>query len=185
MKPNQHVTFALKLAGWEFEGPVPSQKKYVLLAVPHTSNWDGILLLLAARSVGVELSWMVKDSMARGPMRPLMRQLNAVPIDRSRANNVVQAMADEFARRDRFVLAIPPEGTRSRVEYWKSGFTTSRAQPTCRSRRAIWILRGGAPASVIRSISPATSRPTWIASARSTSRKSRRRTRPRSSARCD
>ena len=111
MKPNQHVTFALKLAGWEFEGPVPSQKKYVLLAVPHTSNWDG-----------VELSWMVKDSMARGPMRPLMRQLNAVPIDRSRANNVVQAMADEFARRDRFVLAIPPEGTRSRVEYWKSGF---------------------------------------------------------------
>lgn len=122
MKPSGLATRSLRLAGWAYEGDVPPEKKYVALAVPHTSNWDGLLLVLLLRSIGLEMEWMLKDTWMRGPLKPVMRSLGAVGIDRSRARNVVDQMVDEFRRRDAFVLGIPPEGTRSRVEYWKSGF---------------------------------------------------------------
>ncbi len=112
----------LRLAGWEFETPLPAEKKYVCLAVPHTSNWDGVLLLALARSVGMKMSFMIKREWLRGPMGVVLRRLGAVGIERSRATHVVQAMIDELARRDELALVIPPEGTRSRAEYWKSGF---------------------------------------------------------------
>lgn len=112
----------LRTAGWEFEGPVPDVPKCVALGVPHTSNWDGVLMLAGAASVGLEMSFMIKDDWLRGPMGPIMRKLGAVGIDRSKANNVVDGMVAELRRRDRLWLVIPPEGTRSRAEYWKSGF---------------------------------------------------------------
>ena len=113
---------ALKVAGWRFEGPVPSEKKYVALAVPHTSNWDGLLLLMLARTIGLRMRWMVKQSALKGPAGAPLRALGAVPIDRSRATNMVDQMVEQFRANDAFVLFIPPEGTRARAEHWKSGF---------------------------------------------------------------
>ncbi len=115
-------SLSLRLAGWEFETPGPAVPKCVVLAVPHTSNWDGVLLLALARSIELQMSWMIKDEWLRGPMGILLRRLGAVGIDRSKARNVVQAMIDELGNRDELVLVIPPEGTRSRTETWKSGF---------------------------------------------------------------
>ncbi len=113
---------SLSLVGWQFEGPVPPEKKYVLLAVPHTSNWDGLLLIALTRSIGLQIEWMVKDAWVKGPLGPPMRGLGAVAVDRSRKTKMVDQMIEQFRQRDRFVLAIPPEGTRSRAEHWKSGF---------------------------------------------------------------
>lgn len=101
---------------------MPAVEKCVCLGVPHTSNWDGVLLLAVARSLGLEMSFMIKNDWLRGPMGPLMRSLGAIGIDRSRSTNVVEAMIAELRRRDHLWLVIPPEGTRSRAEYWKSGF---------------------------------------------------------------
>lgn len=112
----------LRLAGWAFETPLPAEKKYVCIAVPHTSNWDGVLLLALAGSVGMKMSFMIKNDWLRGPMGTILRRFGAVGIERSRATNVVQAMIDELGRRDELALVIPPEGTRSRAEHWKSGF---------------------------------------------------------------
>ena len=113
---------ALGLAGWKFEGPVPSEKKYVMLAVPHTSNWDGVLLLSLTRSIGVRIEWMVKDSWVKGPVGPVLKRLGAVAIDRSHATHVVDQMVDQFRRNDELVLAVPPEGTRAYADRWRSGF---------------------------------------------------------------
>lgn len=121
-RPSRVARRSLLLAGWEFEGPVPPEKKYVCLGCPHTSNWDGLLLLALARSVGLELEFMIKDSWVKGPLGPPLRRLGAVAIDRSRSTHVVDQMIERFAERDRFVLLIPPEGTRRRAEYWRSGF---------------------------------------------------------------
>ena len=115
-------SLSLRLAGWEFETPGPAAPRCVVLAVPHTSNWDGLLLLALARSIDLRMSWMIKDDWLRGPMGIVLRRLGAVGIDRRRAGNVVQAMIDELGRRDRLALVIPPEGTRGRAEAWKSGF---------------------------------------------------------------
>lgn len=113
---------ALRSLGWEFVGQRPSPPKFVGLAVPHTSNMDGLLMVLMAQQVGLEMSWMVKDAVDKPVLGTVVRRVGGVFIDRSRANRVVDQMVEEFARRDRFCLMIPPEGTRSRREYWKSGF---------------------------------------------------------------
>ncbi len=112
----------LRARRWRFETSLPQVKKYVIVAYPHTSNWDGINLVMCAQSVGVKLRWMVKRSLIDGPLGPGFLKLGAVPIDRSKTNNLVDQMVAEFAKRDEFALAVPPEGTRSKRDYWKSGF---------------------------------------------------------------
>ena len=122
VKSGRITSTALRLTGWQFEGPVPPEKKYVLLAVPHTSNWDGLLLVALARSIGLEMRWMIKDSWLKGPLGPAIHGLGAVGLDRGRSTHVVDQMIAQFNEHDALVLAIPPEGTRRRVDYWKSGF---------------------------------------------------------------
>ncbi len=122
MKKRPLVSLPLRMAGWQFEGEKPPEKKYVCLAWPHTSNWDGLLLIALTQSIGLSMSWMIKSDWVKGPMGVLLRPLGAVAIDRSGAHNVVQDMIDAFRREDELVLVIPPEGTRRRAETWKSGF---------------------------------------------------------------
>jgi 1-acyl-sn-glycerol-3-phosphate acyltransferase len=122
LKPNQLAATSLRLAGWRFESAVPAEKKYVCLAVPHTSNWDGLLLVTLLQSIGLDMQWMIKDVWVKGPMAPVMRRLGAVAINRDKATNVVDQMIEQFQTRDSFVLGIPPEGTRGHADHWKSGF---------------------------------------------------------------
>ena len=122
VKPSRFASLSLRFARWEFEGELPAEKKYVALAVPHTSNWDGLLLVTLTQSLGLQMEWMIKDSWVKGPLGPALKRVGAVGINRNRATNVVDQMIEQFRERDSFVLGIPPEGTRSRAETWKSGF---------------------------------------------------------------
>jgi 1-acyl-sn-glycerol-3-phosphate acyltransferase len=116
------ASLGLRSAGWKFETERPALKKYVCIAAPHTSNWDGLLLVAVGQALGIPMAFMIKDDWVKGPMAPLMRRMGAIAINRSRASNVVDQMIEEFGRRDELVLVIPPEGTRKRTETWKSGF---------------------------------------------------------------
>ena len=80
------------------------------------------MLVLLAASIGLPISWMVKDDWGKGPVGAIIRQLGGVPIDRSAPHGMVGQMIDEMKRREELYLVIPPEGTRKRTEYWKSGF---------------------------------------------------------------
>lgn len=115
-------TSYLQLAGWKVRGDWPSLDKAVLVAAPHTSNWDGINMLATAGFYRVKLRWMGKKSLTQGPFGGLIKWLGCVPIDRSAANDVVRSMAEAFAATQQMILAIPPEGTRSSVREWKTGF---------------------------------------------------------------
>jgi len=112
----------LRLGGWKLRGDWPALDKAVLVAAPHTSNWDGINMLATAGYYRVKLRWMGKKSLTEGPFGGIIKWLGCVPIDRSAANDVVRAMADVFATEQKIVLAIPPEGTRSATKAWKTGF---------------------------------------------------------------
>jgi 1-acyl-sn-glycerol-3-phosphate acyltransferase len=112
----------LKLTGWTVQGDWPGLDRAVLVAAPHTSNWDGINMLATAGYYRVKLRWMGKKSLTQGPFGWLIKALGCVPIDRSKSNDVVGAMREAFASEPRMILAIPPEGTRSAVQEWKSGF---------------------------------------------------------------
>ncbi len=112
----------LRLNGWKVEGSWPGLAKAVLIAAPHTSNWDGVYMLAAAGFYRIKLRWMGKQSLTTGPLGPLVRWLGCVPIDRAGKNDMVASMAANFAERTDMILAIPPEGTRSISHEWKSGF---------------------------------------------------------------
>lgn len=112
----------LGLAGWKMEGDWPRIEKFVLVAAPHTSNWDGINMLAAAAYYRTPLRWMGKKSLTTGPFGWLIRALGCIPIDRSSSNDVVRIVADEMIASQKMVLAVPPEGTRSLARTWKTGF---------------------------------------------------------------
>lgn len=112
----------LRLMGWEVETPAPSIPRYVGLAVPHTSNWDGLLLVLTTRAAGLNVRWLIKSDWTRSPLGPLLRWTGAIGVDRSGPKSMVPAMIEAFHQTDELFLMIPPEGTRSYAEHWKSGF---------------------------------------------------------------
>jgi 1-acyl-sn-glycerol-3-phosphate acyltransferase len=113
----------LLLWRWKVE-PVqePLPQRCVMIAAPHTSNWDFPLTLAIARVSGVRISWLGKRSLFKGPAGPVMRWLGGVAIDRSAPGGMVGQLAAEFGRHEQLVLVVPAEGTRSRTEHWKSGF---------------------------------------------------------------
>ena len=113
----------LKLSGWKMRGDWPRNlPKMVLIAAPHTSNWDGVNMLAAAGYYRIPLKWMGKRELTDGPFGGLVRWLGCVPVDRKGGSDLVKQMQDAFAASTRMVLAIPPEGTRAAVNEWKTGF---------------------------------------------------------------
>jgi 1-acyl-sn-glycerol-3-phosphate acyltransferase len=118
----QLARLILWLTGWRVVGEPPRNGRCVLIGAPHTSNWDFPLMLLAVLSKELDVHWMGKDALFRRPFGGLMRWLGGLPIDRSKSNQVVQQVVDRFRGEPELIVLIPPEGTRSRVERWKTGF---------------------------------------------------------------
>jgi 1-acyl-sn-glycerol-3-phosphate acyltransferase len=114
----------LRLAGWTVQGALPPEaRKSVFIAAPHTSNWDLPYTLFAAFALRLTPYWMGKASIFRFPFGGLMRWLGGIAVDRSKSNNLVAASAEALRAADGPVqLIVPPEGTRSRTIYWKTGF---------------------------------------------------------------
>jgi 1-acyl-sn-glycerol-3-phosphate acyltransferase len=108
--------------GWKAEGVIPHPRKFVIIAAPHTSNWDFVYYIGLTQTLGIMPHFMAKTALFRWPMRNFMLDMGGVPIDRKKGGNYVQAMIDEFASRDEFMLTIAPEGTRGSVKQWKTGF---------------------------------------------------------------
>lgn len=112
----------LRLIAWRVGVNLPESPKYVLVGAPHTSGWDLLLALLFMQAAGIKLHWIGKDSLFRWPLGGAMRWLGGIPVDRRRRSNFVDQVVEVFDRSEDFVVAIAPEGTRSKSDYWKTGF---------------------------------------------------------------
>lgn len=117
-------TVFLRLMGWKVVGKLPpSAAKSVLIAAPHTSNWDLPYTLMVCFVLRLNVYWMGKASIFRPPFRGVMMWLGGISVDRSQSNNLV---ADSSAAITRATgplqLIVPPEGTRTGTRYWKTGF---------------------------------------------------------------
>jgi 1-acyl-sn-glycerol-3-phosphate acyltransferase len=108
--------------GWTVQGTAPIPRKFVVIAAPHTSNWDFFYFIGAADGLNLDLSFMAKKSLFRWPFARMMRDMGGIAVDRSKSSNAVDAMITEFGKRDEFMLTIAPEGTRSKAGEWKTGF---------------------------------------------------------------
>jgi 1-acyl-sn-glycerol-3-phosphate acyltransferase len=114
----------LRATGWKLDGQLPTdQPKCVLIAAPHTSNWDLPYTLMVAFALRLNIYWMGKQQLFRGPWGPVMRWLGGIAVDRSQSTNLVSASAAAIRAADgAMCLVVPPEGTRSKTRQWKTGF---------------------------------------------------------------
>jgi 1-acyl-sn-glycerol-3-phosphate acyltransferase len=114
--------FILRISGWTIAGELPTVKKAVFIAAPHTSNWDGFWLLVYKTALDVEVHFLAKHTLFWWPLGSILRAMGAIPVDRAVSASTVQQVVDAFSRRDRFWFALSPEGTRKWQPHWKTGF---------------------------------------------------------------
>ena len=114
----------LEFKGWQVHGALPATaRKCVLIAAPHTSNWDLPYTLMVAFALRLDIRWMGKQSLFRWPFGPVMRWLGGIAVDRSQNTNLVAASAAALIAADGpLQLVVPPEGTRGKTRHWKTGF---------------------------------------------------------------
>tara|TARA_R110002073_G_scaffold9980_7_gene49369 strand:- start:2760 stop:3383 length:624 start_codon:yes stop_codon:yes gene_type:complete len=112
----------IRISGWRVAGGVPNSKSMLIIAAPHTSNWDLFFLLGAAYSFRLSIQWLVKDSVFLPVVGSVLTFLGGIPVDRSKNNNLVEDLANRIHNSQGLALVVPPSGTRGFTEYWKSGF---------------------------------------------------------------
>ncbi len=111
----------LRANGWHIGHAWPDIRKAVIVAAPHTSNWDGLHMIAAAGWYRIKLRWMGKSSLVKGPFGWIVRWTGIVPVERSASHDVVSQMRVAFAGTNELFLAVAPEATRDPNPNWKSG----------------------------------------------------------------
>lgn len=114
--------FLLRTAGWRIEGELPDVPHCILIFAPHTSNWDFVILLLARSAFGRRIAYLAKHTLFRPPIGWFFRLTDGMPVERRAHHQLVDTIAEQFVLKENLWLAMAPEGTRAKTEYWKSGF---------------------------------------------------------------
>lgn len=127
VRPNAFVRWIgrnlLRLGGWRMEGEFPDLPRLVLIGAPHSSNWDGVWGLGAKLALGLDVRILGKDSLFRVPLLGyVLQRMGVIPVDRTAAHGVVDQSVALIRGHDKFWYGLAPEGTRKRVERWKTGF---------------------------------------------------------------
>ena len=112
----------MRLLGWRFVGGFADRPQQVLIGAPHTSNWDGVVGLAAAAACDVGVHIFAKRQLFWGPVGWVLRAFGGVPVDRSAPGGLVGRAVARLTSGEPAFVAITPEGTRSAVAHWKTGF---------------------------------------------------------------
>jgi dephospho-CoA kinase len=108
--------------GWRFEGSLPDLPHFVVVGAPHTSNWDFVFAMLAIHALRLDVKWIGKHTLFRPPLGVLLRKMGGTPVNRTDPGGIVDQVLNLFEKEERFVFGLAPEGTRKRVDQWKTGF---------------------------------------------------------------
>lgn len=114
--------FILSIFGWKVGDVTPNFPKMIVIGAPHTSNWDGLIMVLFALVLRVRLQWVGKHTLFKFPFGGLMRLAGGVPLNRSTTKNAVEQTIQVFNEHEKMALVVAPEGTRGKVDHWKTGF---------------------------------------------------------------
>ncbi|MDH6304227.1 1-acyl-sn-glycerol-3-phosphate acyltransferase [Parabacteroides sp. PF5-5] len=112
----------LNIAGWKIGSLGEDVSKCVICVAPHTSNWDFVIGKLFYGAVERKACFLIKKEWFFFPFNFLFGSMGGIPVDRRKNTSVTDQMAEEFAKRKTFHLAITPEGTRKKASDWKKGF---------------------------------------------------------------
>ncbi|WOT05302.1 lysophospholipid acyltransferase family protein [Shewanella youngdeokensis] len=122
--------FLLRATGWKISGALPPQQQCIVIVAPHTSNWDFVIGVIARGALAEKLNFLGKHQLFIPPWGWFFKAMGGTPVDRSKNNNLVDSVVELFKNNPDFGLALAPEGTRSPVKRWKTGFyhIASKAQ---------------------------------------------------------
>lgn len=112
----------LKALGWRLVEPAERPDRMLIVAYPHTSNWDALYALLTGLGLGLRANWAAKDSLFCWPLGSILKRLGGIPVNRRQRSGFVEQMLERFASDPHCTLIMAPEGTRRRTAGWKSGF---------------------------------------------------------------
>ena len=114
--------FGINVSGWTIKGQVPDEERIVIIAAPHTSNWDFILAMLAIFGLNIKLRWLGKHSIFKPGFKIFFKWLGGIPVYRDNPSTLIQNVVDIVKKEKSIVIAMTPEGTRKKVKRWKTGF---------------------------------------------------------------
>tara|TARA_Y100001933_G_scaffold40212_1_gene36712 strand:- start:794 stop:1399 length:606 start_codon:yes stop_codon:yes gene_type:complete len=114
--------FGINISGWTIKGRVPDEERIVIIAAPHTSNWDFVLAMLAIFGLNIKLRWLGKHSIFKPGFKIFFKWLGGIPVYRDNPSNLIENVVKIVKKEKSIVIAMTPEGTRKRVKRWKTGF---------------------------------------------------------------
>jgi len=114
--------FGINVSGWTIKGQVPDEERIVIIAAPHTSNWDFILAMLAIFGLNIKLRWLGKHSIFKPGFKKFFEWLGGIPVYRDNPSTLIENVVDIVKKEKSIVIAMTPEGTRKKVKRWKTGF---------------------------------------------------------------
>ncbi len=118
----------IKLVGWKIEGELPPLSKCVIAVAPHTSNWDFFLGVAVLFALKIKIKFLGKHSIFVPVVKHILTWLGGIPVDRRSPHGIVGQVVEQFNQHDKFILAVAPEGTRSAIYPWKTGFLAIAAK---------------------------------------------------------
>ncbi len=111
-----------KIAGWRILGEIPNLPKFIAIGGPHTSNWDGIIAVACINALGLRTNVMAKNTIFRFPLKTILKYFGVFPVNRDAPGGIIEQVVQRFRSNDEFILLLAPEGTRKKVQRWKTGF---------------------------------------------------------------
>ena len=114
--------FGINISGWSIKGKVPDEERIVIIAAPHTSNWDFILAMLAIFGLNIKLRWLGKHSIFKPGFKFFFKWLGGIPVYRDNPSKLIDSVVKIVKKEKSIVIAMTPEGTRKKVKRWKTGF---------------------------------------------------------------
>jgi 1-acyl-sn-glycerol-3-phosphate acyltransferase len=114
--------FGINISGWTIKGQVPDEERIVIIAAPHTSNWDFVLAMLAIFGLNIKLRWLGKHSIFKPGFKIFFEWLGGIPVYRDNPSTLIESIVDIVKKEKSIVIAMTPEGTRKKVKRWKTGF---------------------------------------------------------------
>ncbi len=112
----------LHILRWRVVGSLPDLPQFVIIAAPHTSNWDFVIGVATRLALNLDVSWLGKHTLFKGTLAPFLFWLHGIPVNRAAPHGLISNLAARFKHGKPFLLALAPEGTRSKVRRWKTGF---------------------------------------------------------------
>ena len=114
--------FGINISGWTIKGKVPDEERIVIIAAPHTSNWDFILAMLAIFVLNIKVRWLGKNSIFKPGFKKFFEWLGGIPVYRDNPSSLIENVVNIVKKERSIVIAMTPEGTRKKVKRWKTGF---------------------------------------------------------------